>query len=308
MLFCHSKKNEFMDLRTIDPRGKNAADMHQLLVGTVAPRPIAFVSTISPEGQVNLAPYSFFNVVSTQPAILVFAPVLRGSDGTAKDTLQNVRAVPEVAINVVSYEIVRQMAVTSIQYPPEVDEFTKSGLTPIDSTLIRPYRVKESPVQFECTVREIVSFGDHGGAGQLVICEALRIHVSEHIFDDKDRIDPHRIDLMGRMGRAFYTRASGASIHRIYQPFQELGIGYEALPESVRNSTVLTGNHLGQLASITQVPHPDDLKSLRQEPAILKILHGENAQNQLHQLAQEALAQEDITRAARIVYLADQIA
>lgn len=290
-------------MRTIDPSTKTAADMHQILVGTVAPRPIAFASTINSEGHVNLAPYSFFNVFGTKPPIFVFSPVLSGKDGSAKDTLNNVRAVPEVVINVVNYDIVRQMAVTSIQYPPEVDEFTKSGLTPQESEVVRPFRVKEAPAQFECTVREVVSFGDHGGAAQLVICEAVRIHLADHIFDEKGRIDPHQIDLMGRMGRAFYNRASGASIHRIYQPFHELGIGYEALPVSARNSTVLTGNDLGHLAAITRAPSREELDTLRQDPKVGQFLKQPNAVQLLHEQAKQAIIDGDVGLAAKLVYL-----
>lgn len=293
-------------MRTIDPSTKTAADMHQILVGTVAPRPIAFASTLNAEGHVNLAPYSFFNVFGTKPPILVFSPVLRGKDSSAKDTLNNVRAVPEVVINVVNYDIVRQMAVTSIQYPPEVDEFTKSGLTPQESEVVRPFRVKESPAQFECIVRDIISYGDHGGAAQLVICEAVRIHLADHIFDEKDRIDPQQIDLMGRMGRAFYNRASGASIHRIYQPFHELGIGYEALPASIRNSTVLTGNDLGHLAAITQPPSQEELTALRQDAQIAQLLEQPNAVQLLHEQAKQAIVEGDIALAARLVYVLEE--
>lgn len=293
-------------MRTIDPSTKTAADMHQLLVGTVAPRPIAFASTISTEGHVNLAPYSFFNVFGTKPPILVFSPVLSGKEGSAKDTLNNVRAVPEVVINVVNYEIVRQMALTSIKYPPEVDEFTKSGLTPHASEVVRPFRVKESPAQFECKVRDIISFGEQGGAAQLVICEAVRIHLADYIFDEKDRIDPQQIDLMGRMGRAFYNRASGASIHRIYQPFHELGIGYEALPAHVRKSTVLTGNDLGHLAAITQLPSREELNILRRDPKIAQLLQQPNAVQLLHEQARQAIVEGDISLAARLVYVLEE--
>jgi len=293
-------------MRTIDPSTKTAGEMHQLLVGTVAPRPIAFASTISAEGHVNLAPYSFFNVFGTKPPIFVFSPVLSGKDGAAKDTLNNVRAVPEVVINIVNYEIVRQMAVTSIKYPPEVDEFTKSGLTPQKSELVRPFRVRESPAQFECKVRDVISFGNQGGAAQLVICEAVRIHLADHIFDEKDRIDPHQIDLMGRMGRAFYNRASGASIHRIYQPFHELGIGYEALPESARNSTVLTGNDLGHLAAITQPPTKEELMAIRQDPKFSQLLDQPNAPKLLHEYAKQAIIDGDTSLAAKLVYVLEE--
>jgi flavin reductase (DIM6/NTAB) family NADH-FMN oxidoreductase RutF len=300
--FCESIKTNYSmiqsTMRRLDPNGKSPGDMHQLLVGTVAPRPIAFVSTLDANGNANLAPYSFFNVVSTQPAMLAFAPVLRGSDGTAKDTLQNLRETKEAVINVVTEPIVRQMAVTSIQYPPGVDEFTKSGLTPIPSELVKPARVKESPVHFECTLHDIISFGDKGGAGQLVICRVELMHLADRIFDEKDRIDPHQIDLMGRMGRAFYTRASGDAIHRIYQASNKLSIGYEALPETIRHSSVLTGNELGQLAGLHERPSFQKLDELRKdigEP----FPKGEA----LHLRIREALIQGDLELAGQLAFL-----
>ena len=286
------------NMRRLDPTGKSPGDMHQLLVGTVAPRPIAFVSTLDAGGNANLAPYSFFNVVSTQPAMLAFAPVLRGNDGTAKDTLQNLRETKEAVINVVTEPIVRQMAITSIQYPPEVDEFTKSGLTPLPSELVKPARVKESPVHFECTLHDIISFGDHGGAGQLVICRVRLIHLSDYIFDAKDRIDPHKIDLMGRMGRAFYTRASGEAIHRIYQASNKLSIGYEALPETIRHSTVLTGNELGQLAGLHERPSFQKLDELRK-----KIGEPSPKGETLHLRIREALSNGDMELAGKLAFL-----
>jgi flavin reductase (DIM6/NTAB) family NADH-FMN oxidoreductase RutF len=300
--FCESIKTNYSmiqsTMRRLAPNGKSPGDMHQLLVGTVAPRPIAFVSTLDANGNANLAPYSFFNVVSTQPAMLAFAPVLRGSDGTAKDTLQNLRETKEAVINVVTEPIVRQMAVTSIQYPPGVDEFTKSGLTPIPSELVKPARVKESPVHFECTLHDIISFGDKGGAGQLVICRVELMHLADRIFDEKDRIDPHQIDLMGRMGRAFYTRASGDAIHRIYQASNKLSIGYEALPETIRHSSVLTGNELGQLAGLHERPSFQKLDELRKdigEP----FPKGEA----LHLRIREALIQGDLELAGQLAFL-----
>jgi len=287
-----------INMRRLDPTGKSPGEMHQLLVGTVAPRPIAFVSTLDAEGHANLAPYSFFNVVSTQPTMLAFAPILRGPDGTAKDTLQNLRETKEAVINVVTEPIVRQMAITSIQYPPEVDEFTKSGLTPIPSELVKPARVKESPVHFECVLHDIISFGDQGGAGQLVICQVKLIHLAEQIFDPKDRIDPHKIDLMGRMGRAFYTRASGESIHRIYQASNKLSIGHEALPETIRHSTVLTGNELGQLAGLHERPSSRDLDAFRKEVGE-PVPQGEA----LHLRIREALSKGDTELAGKLAFL-----
>ena len=234
----------------VDPKETPTRDMHQFLLGSVAPRPIAFVSTIDENGQPNLAPYSFFNSFSSNPPILVFSSNRRVVDNTTKDTLANVIATREVVVNVVNYAIVRQMAVASVQFDTGVSEFEKTGLTPIPSDLVAPYRVKESPVHMECKVKDVQPLGEHGGAGHLIICEVVRMHIDESIIDDRNRIDPHKIDLMGRMGRAYYVRASGEAVHTIVQAVTELTIGYDQLPDSIKNSKVLTGNNIGQLAGI----------------------------------------------------------
>ena len=182
-------------MKTIDPKSIPTADFHQYLLGAVAPRPIAFVSTVDEQGHPNLAPYSFFNAFSSNPPILVFSSNRRVANNTTKDTLHNAQATGEVVVNVVSYTIVRQMAVASIEFSPEVNEFEKSGLTPIPSELVKPFRVKESPVQMECKVRQILPLGDLGGAGHLIVCEILRMHIDEQVLDENGRIDPHRIDL-----------------------------------------------------------------------------------------------------------------
>jgi len=202
-------------MKIVDPEKTSTKDFHQFLLGAVAPRPIAFASTVDENGNPNLAPYSFFNAFSSNPPVLVFSSNRRVSDNTTKDTLHNIEKTKEVVINVVSHSIVRQMAVSSISFPTEDSEFDKTGLTPIASDLVKPFRVKESPVQMECKVSEIIPLGEHGGAGHLIICNVVRMHVDENVLDDNNRIDPHKIDLMGRMGRAYYVRASGPAIHTI---------------------------------------------------------------------------------------------
>ncbi|QQS30521.1 MAG: flavin reductase [Sphingobacteriales bacterium] len=257
---------------TITPGTIPTSELHQYLLGAVAPRPICFASTMDLEGNPNLAPYSFFNVFSSNPPIAVFSSNRRVGNNTTKDTLSNVIATREVVINVVTYSIVRQMALCSIDYPHEVSEFDKAGFTPLDSELIRPFRVKESPVQMECKVNDIISLGESGGAGNLIVCEVLRMHIDEAVLDDQQRIDPNKIDLMARMGRAFYCRASGNAIHQIYQPFDKIGIGFDRLPPQIRHSRILTGNHLAQLAALTQLPTNEEIVAAAALPEVQDLL------------------------------------
>lgn len=292
---------------TIDPQAISTPDLHQYLVSVVAPRPIAFVSTLDEAGRPNLAPYSFFNAFSSNPPICVFSSNRRVKNNTTKDTLHNVEATGECVINVVTYSIVRQAAVASIEFPAEVNEFERSGLTPLASELVKPFRVAESPVQMECKVRQILPLGDQGGAGNLVICEILRLHISESILDELGRVDPHKLDLMGRMGRAFYVRASGEAIHHIFQDQRpdHAGIGYQALPESARGSAVLTGNNLGRLAGMAAAP--TDWQSLRQDETVRQLLATNHPREELHRYAQRELAKENIELAARLVWLAEEL-
>ncbi len=279
---------------TIDPKNTATKDLHQFLLGCVAPRPIAFASTIDEDGNPNLAPYSFFNCFSSNPPILVFSSNRRVADNTTKDTLHNIRKTKEVVINVVNYSIVRQMTVASISFPPDVNEFEKSGLTPIPSDLVKPFRVQESPAHLECRVRDIVTLGEHGGAGHLIICDVLRLHIAKEVIDNNNRIDPHKMDLMGRMGRAYYVRASGAAVHTIVQSVLEIGIGFDQLPESVRTSAVLTGNNLGQLAGLTSLPSKEEVLQIAEhDEKIKEIISSNNTKTQLHEYAKKLLDQRD---------------
>lgn len=289
----------------IDPKTTPTKDLHQYLLASVAPRPIAFVSTMDKDGNANLAPYSFFNCFSSNPPILVFSSNRRVSDNTTKDTLHNIRETGEAVINAVSYGIVRQMAVASIQFPEKVNEFKKSGLTAVPSDLVKPFRVKESPVNMECKLREIIPLGDQGGAGHLIICDVLRMHIDENIIDENGRINPHKIDLMGRLGRAYYARASGEAIHTIVQAVGKISIGYEQLPESIRNSKVLTGNSLGRLAGLPQSPDREAILGLKQDDDVKKILQSDRPLENLHRLAQKELAKENLELAAKIAWLGE---
>jgi len=256
---------------TIDPQNTPTRDMHQYLLGSVAPRPIAFASTIDADGNANIAPYSFFNAFSSNPPILVFSANRRVVDNTTKDTLSNIEATREVVINVVNHSIVRQMAVASIQFDTGVNEFAKSGLTPIASEVVKPFRIKESPVQMECKVKDIITLGDQGGAGHLIICDVVRMHIDENAIDN-GRINPHKLDLVGRMGRAYYTRASGDAIFTVVQPVTKVSIGFDALPESVRNSHVLSGNDLGILAGLEALPTAEEVEKVKENEVVKNLI------------------------------------
>ncbi|HQQ95103.1 MAG TPA: flavin reductase family protein [Bacteroidia bacterium] len=239
---------------SINPKDLSIPALQKYLQNAIAPRPICFASTISTKGEPNLAPFSFFNLFSSNPPIAVFSPAYSGRTGAPKDTLLNVREVPEVVINVVSYDMVHQTSLSSSPFPKGVNEFEKSGFTPIASELVKPFRVKESPVQFECRVTEIKELGKAGGAGNLVICEILRMHINEKVLNAENQIDTRKIDLVARMGDNWYCRASGDALFEVQKPITSIGIGYDQIPEHIRQSDVLSGNNLGLLGSIEQLP------------------------------------------------------
>ncbi|MDB4649549.1 flavin reductase family protein [Crocinitomicaceae bacterium] len=250
-------------MKTINPKDIETPKLHRYLLGAIGPRPIAFASTMDKDGVANLAPFSFFNAFSANPPILVFSPARSGRTNTTKDTYNNVKILPEVVINVVNFELVHQMSLASSPYPSSVDEFVKSGLTPVASECVQPHRIKESPVQFECKVNEVIELGDQGGAGNLIICEVLRIHIDEAILDEHQMIDQYKIDLVSRMGGNWYCRADENSMFEIPKPITTCGIGYDELPEDIKNSDVLTANNLGQLAGIESIPNETDVNEYK---------------------------------------------
>lgn len=272
-----------------NPNEIETKDLHQLLLGIVAPRPIAFVSTIDEEGIYNLAPFSFFNCFSSNPPIVIFSANRRVGNNTTKDTLANVISSGECVINAVSHNIIRQVTLCSVDYPKDVDEFTKSGLTPIPSDIVRPPRVKECLAHLECKVKEILPLGDQGGAGNLVICEVVRVHVDPSILDENQRIDPTKIDLMGRMGRAFYSRASGEAIHTIIQPYNASPIGFDRLPDVFKQSHILSANDLAALASLEELPTDGDIAQFMTRNDIQRIISQPDASNLLQNYAHHAL-------------------
>ncbi|BDS14598.1 flavin reductase family protein [Aureispira anguillae] len=290
-------------MRSIIPGEIETKDLHQFILGAVAPRPIAFVSTIDDKGIANIAPYSFFNAFSSNPPVLVFSSNRRVADNTTKDTLHNVQLNQEVVVNVVNYDIVRQMALASISYPSDISEFAKSGLTPLASDEVKPFRIKESPAHFECKVSEIITLGEHGGAGHLIICNVLKMHVSEAVIDaDTNRINPHKIDLVGRMGRSHYVRASGDNIFDLYQSVLKPALGFDELPPHILNSNVLTGNDIAQLAGLYEYPKDELIHELLMTEEIQEVLISSEAPDDtmldgLHKLAKKALNEGNAERA-----------
>lgn len=239
---------------SVKPYDLPIRERHQLIIGAVGPRPICWASTINEAGEPNLAPYSFFNAFSANPPVLVFSSNRRGRDNTTKDTLHNIEATREVVINVVPFSLVNQMTISSTDYDADVNEFEKAGVTPIESELVKPFRVKESPVQFECKVTEIINLGKEGGAGNLFICEIVKMHFNERVLDEDKTINPFKLDLVARMGKSYYCRADKDSIFELDNPFPKQNIGFDKLPLTILNSTVLTGNELGKLAMETEIP------------------------------------------------------
>jgi len=275
--------------------------LHQYLLGAIGPRPIAFASTVDANGNPNLAPFSFFNVFSANPPILIFSPARSGRNNTTKDTYNNVKIHPEVVINVVNYDIVHQMSLASSPYAPGVSEFEKAGFTALKSDLVQPMRVAESPVQFECKVIEVKELGTEGGAGNLIICEVVKIHINEAILDENGMIDQHKIDLVSRMGGNWYCRADQQSMFEIQKPITTCGIGFDALPKDILQSTVLTGNDLGHLAGIENLPDEtavNEYKLLELSDLFLSLEDDAKALEQaLHLRAQQLLKENKLEEA-----------
>jgi flavin reductase (DIM6/NTAB) family NADH-FMN oxidoreductase RutF len=272
---------------TIDPKEISAPKLQGYLQGAIAPRPIAFASTIDGSGHVNLSPFSFFNMFSTKPPILVFSPSRRVRDNTTKHTLENVKEVPEVVISIVSYAMVEQASLASCEYPKGVNEFVKAGFTELSSVRIKPPRVAESPASFECKVNQVISLGDEGGAGNLIICEILLAHFKNEILDEQGHVDPQRLDAVARMGGDFYCRAHGDNIFAVPKPNTKLGIGFDLLPETVRNSKIFSGNDLGRLANIEKLPE------------VLRSPNGKTNVDALHRLAKQLLSEGKVEEAWR---------
>lgn len=245
-------------------------EVHRLLLGAVGPRPIALVSSISKNGILNLSPFSFFNAFGANPPIIAFSPSRRGRDGSLKDTYNNLLETRECVVHAVSYEMVEQINLASSEYPPEINEFEKCGLTPIDSDLVKPKRVKESPFQMECILRDMFSYGNGGVSANIAVCEVVKFHVSEDIFKE-GIIHPDLINLVGRMSGEFYTKASGNSIFVIEKPNQKRGIGYDQLPDFIKRSNVFSANNLAKFAGVPSIPNKDEVDKMINEIESVKL-------------------------------------
>ena len=291
----------------IDSKNTETKVLHQYLLGSIGPRPIAFASTMDRNGNPNLSPFSFFNVFSANPPVVIFSPARRVRDNSTKDTLANVIETKEVCINVVTYGLVEQASLASTEYPRYVNEFTKAGLTPLASDLIRPFRVKESPVQMECRVMEVISLGDQGGAGNLVMAEVLRMHINPEVLDENGMIDQTKIDLVGRMGSDWYVRSHGEALFEVEKPNRNLGIGVDMLPPSIRSSYILSGNDLGKLANVSAIPGDNKVQERSQWPDIqdmvMRANDGAELRELLHEKAKELLASNKVEEAWTVLLI-----
>jgi len=301
-----------MAYKTIDPQDVKTAEVHALLLGAIAPRPIAFASTTDLEGNVNLSPFSFFNVFSAKPPILVFSPARRVRDNTSKHTLENVLATKEVVINIANYEIVEQMSLASTEYDRGINEFVKSGLTPEASVLVAPPRVQEAPVSFECKVNDVISLGPEGGAGNLVICEVLLIHINEAILDENGKIDPYKLDAVARMGGDYYLRANGDCIFELPKPVKNRGIGIDQLPAHIRNSSILTGNNLARLGNSETIPTAAEVEAYQAEPIVAYTINKYKntpaiLRQELEQLGKKLLEDNQVQEAWKVLLMTSDL-
>ncbi|MCH6200225.1 flavin reductase family protein [Aquiflexum sp. LQ15W] len=293
-------------MKTINPKDVSIAQFHSYLLGAIAPRPIAFASTVDKEGSVNLSPFSFFNVFGTNPPVLVFSPSRRVRDNTTKHSLDNVLEVPEVVINMVSFSMVEQMSLASTEYEKGVNEFVKSGFSEASSILVKPPRVKEASVAFECKVLQILPIGEGGGSANLVICEVLLAHISEEVLDENGQISPQKLDAVARMGGDWYCRANGEALFEIAKPIRNKGIGVDNIPPNIRNSSVLTGNNLGRLGNCEKLPEPIEIHQYSQDETIQEMkLRFKNDRESfdfhLHEYAKEVLESGDVQTAWKIL-------
>lgn len=259
-------------MKTLSLSDLSAAEIQSYLNAAVAPRPICFATTVDKEGNVNLSPFSYFNVFSVNPPICVFSPSRRVSNNTTKHTLENILEVPEVVINIVNYDMVQQTSLASVEYPKGINEFVKAGFSELPSQLIRPPRVAEAPVQMECTVNEIISLGDQGGAGNLVLCEVKLIHIQDDVLDADGKIDQEKMDHVARLGGDWYCRVTEDNLFKVAKPVRTIGIGVDALAAAIRNSTVLTGNNLGQLGNVEALPADEEVDAFSQTDEMKELL------------------------------------
>lgn len=283
---------------TINPKEISVPLMHSYMLSAIAPRPIAFAATVDKAGNVNLSPFSFFNAFGSHPPLVVFSPARRVKDNSTKHTLDNVLEVPEATINVVNYAMVQQASLASSEYPKGVNEFVKAGFTEEPSVLIKPPRVKESPVQMECKVVDVIKTGNEGGAANLIVCHILLMHISEDILTSDKKIDQNKIDLVARMGFDWYCRASGSALFEVPKPqHAPPAMGIDNIPTSIRNSSVLTGNDLGMLGNSSAVPTEDELRQFRETELYQKKVAALKSRDEIHRLAKKLLEERKVKEA-----------
>lgn len=285
---------------SFEPHVLSPMQLQSYLQTAIAPRPIAFASTIDINGKPNLSPFSFFNVFSSNPPILVFSPARRVRNNTIKHTLINCEATKQVVINIVDYSIVQQMSLSSTEYPDGVNEFVKSGLTMLPSDMIKPYRVAESPVQFECKVNEIIALGNQGGAGNLIICEVVKIHIKENILDENGMIDQQKIDLVARLGSNWYTRAN-EGLFEVEKPLVTLGIGVDQIPDFIKESKVFDGNDLGKLGNIETLPTEEEINIFVKNNVAVKGVLSSDDTEKIHLKAKEYLNNNEVLSAWKVL-------
>lgn len=285
---------------SFEPHVLSPMQLQSYLQTAIAPRPIAFASTIDINGKPNLSPFSFFNVFSSNPPILVFSPARRVRNNTIKHTLINCEATKQVVINIVDYSIVQQMSLSSTEYPDGVNEFVKSGLTMLPSDMIKPYRVAESPVQFECKVNEIIALGNQGGAGNLIICEVVKIHIKENILDENGMIDQQKIDLVARLGSNWYTRAN-EGLFEVEKPLITLGIGVDQIPDFIKESKVFDGNDLGKLGNIETLPTEEEINIFVKNNVAVKGVLSSDDTEKIHLKAKEYLNNNEVLSAWKVL-------
>jgi flavin reductase (DIM6/NTAB) family NADH-FMN oxidoreductase RutF len=296
----------------IDPNTIPPHILHRNLLSAIAPRPIAFASTIDSMGKANLSPFSCFNVFGVNPSTLIFSPSRSGRTNELKDTYLNVKEVPEVVINIVTYSMVEQMNLASTEFPRGVNEFFKSGFTPIPSNIVKPFRVKESPVQIECKVRQVIETGDGAGAANLIICEVLLIHVNDKMLDKTGMIDTRKLDLVGRLGGDYYVRAAGRALFTLEKPASKFAIGVDSLPENVRLSSVLTGNDLGRLGSLQSAPTAPEIKKFLTSPTFRSITtkgmgNPDKITEEAHKIAHAMISKNELKEALLVLLAASNL-
>jgi len=293
-------------VKTISPSDISQPELHAYLLSAVAPRPICFASTVDKDGNVNLSPFSFFNVFSSNPPVLIFSPARSGRDGSMKHTHENVLEVPEVVINIVNYPMVEQMSLSSTAYDKGVNEFVKAGFTQVKSDVVTPPRVGEAPVSMECTVIQVIPLANAPGAGNLILAKVERMHIREEYLDADGQLDTRKLDLVGRMGESWYTRASGASLFEIPKPIRTNGIGVDRLPAAVRESEILTGNNLGRFGNLERIPTAAEMEAIRNKDEVMAILSDTNAAasvSEVHQLAQKWLEEGKAQDALALLFI-----